>query len=67
MATKKKSSAKAGKAAAPAKLQESWANTIKQALQKKQGSQGWPTEATGKSHAKQSAAHAKLGRKNPPK
>lgn len=67
MATKKKSSTKTGKPAATAKPAESWADTIKKALQKKQGGQAWPTEATGKSHANQSAAHAKLGRKNPPK
>ena len=64
MATKKKSSGKAGPAAAPAKAKESWASTIKQALQKKQASQGWPAEATNKSHASQSNAHAKLGRRN---
>jgi hypothetical protein len=66
MATKKKSSSKGATVAAPARTKDSWASTIKQALQKKQATQGWPTEATGKSHAKQSAAHARLGRKNPP-
>ncbi len=67
MATRKKSVSKSAPATAPAKPKESWASTIKQALQKKQTNQGWPTEETGRAHTRQSAAHARLGRKNPPK
>lgn len=63
MATKKKSSRKsAGKAG---KATAGWADTIKAALEQKKGRPGWPAEDRSRSHASQSAAHSKLGRRNP--
>ncbi|MEY4933081.1 MAG: hypothetical protein RLZZ403_1401 [Pseudomonadota bacterium] len=49
-----------------AKAEGTWASTIKNALNKKQGNQG-PAASTGKSHAQQSFAHSKMGRANPPR
>ena len=54
------------KAPRVAKAAGSWASTIKNALKNKQGNQG-PAAANAKSHAKQSFAHSKLGRANPPR
>jgi len=66
MATKKKSTAKTAAAAKP-KAKGSWTDTLKAALDKKNAKPGWPAEDTAKSHSKQSAAHGKLGRRNPPR
>ena len=54
------------KAPAAAKVEGTWASTIKNALKKKQGNQG-PAEANAKAHAQQSFAHSKMGRANPPR